>query len=180
MVAVVSHVGRSDRTAFRECLVCGPAAVMVLAAVAGESGSNGSFEATSLAATGSWSVGGSTGGFQWSYPLAVPVAGNGGGLSPTIEFGYSSSRVDGRVASSNNQPGWIGQGFDYDPGFVERSYQPCRDTGVEEMEDSGELCWAGGDPHVGSCWESANGWSPTTRWTACIGRRMMMAPGWSG
>lgn len=121
----------------------GAGAVMVLAAVAGESGSNGSFEATSLAATGSWSVGGSTGGFQWSYPLAVPSAGNGGGLAPTIEFGYSSSRVDGRVASSNNQPGWIGQGFDYDPGFVERSYKPCRDTGVEEVEDSHELCWAG-------------------------------------
>lgn len=118
-------------------------AVMVLAAVAGESGSSGSFEATSLAATGSWSVGGSTGGFQWSYPLAVPAAGNGGGLSPTIEFGYSSSRVDGRIASSNNQPGWIGQGFDYDPGFVERSYRPCRDMGVDALEDSREQCWDG-------------------------------------
>lgn len=121
----------------------GRSAVAVMAAVAGGSGSNGSFEATPLAATGSWSVGGSTGGFEWSYPVSVPVAATGGGLSPNITIGYSSSRVDGKVASSNNQPGWIGQGFDYDPGFIERSYQSCRDTGDEEMEDSGELCWAG-------------------------------------
>jgi hypothetical protein len=44
----------------------------ILAATATASGGTGSFSATTLSPSGSWSVGGSTGDFQWTYPLRTP------------------------------------------------------------------------------------------------------------
>ncbi|WP_425338364.1 hypothetical protein, partial [Streptomyces flavochromogenes] len=83
----------------------------VLAATAGPSGSSGSFSATSLEPSGAWSAGGSTGGFTWSYPVGVPTV--PGGLKPGVTLGYSSQAVDGRTSASNNQAGWIGDGWGY-------------------------------------------------------------------
>ncbi|WP_037640585.1 hypothetical protein, partial [Streptomyces flavochromogenes] len=83
----------------------------VLAATAEASGSSGSFSATSLEPSGAWSAGGSTGGFSWSYPVGVPAV--PGGLQPGVTLGYSSQAVDGRTSASNNQAGWIGDGWGY-------------------------------------------------------------------
>jgi hypothetical protein len=38
------------------------------------------------------------------------------------------------MASSNNQPSWIGQGFEMWSGYIERSYKACPQTG--------DQCWA--------------------------------------
>jgi hypothetical protein len=52
--------------------------------------------------------------------------------------------VDGRSDASNNQPSWIGEGFEYWPGYIERSYVPCNDDkgdGANNSKDNGDLCW---------------------------------------
>ncbi|WP_426403221.1 RHS repeat-associated core domain-containing protein [Streptomyces sp. R-07] len=114
----------------------------VLAATAGASGSDGSFKATSLAQSGSWSAGGNSGGFGWSVPIDVPAA--PGGLVPKVALSYNSSSVDGRTASTNNQASWIGEGWEYSPGFIERRYASCendKQDGNNANIKTGDLCW---------------------------------------
>ncbi|MCP3755662.1 RHS repeat-associated core domain-containing protein [Streptomyces sp. TBY4] len=109
----------------------------VFAASSSPSGPSGNFTATSLDPSGTWSSGSNTGGFSWSYPIAVP---EGLGGKPSIALSYSSQAVDGRTAATNNQASWIGEGWDYSPGFVERSFKPCSKDG---QEGSGDQCLAG-------------------------------------
>ncbi|WP_345040182.1 polymorphic toxin-type HINT domain-containing protein [Streptomyces sannanensis] len=117
-------------------------APMVLAATAAASGPGGSHEATSLSPSGSWMAGSSSGGFSWTYP--VEAAEVPGGPQPEIELSYSSQAVDGRTASTNAQSSWIAEGWDYEPGFIERKYRSCSDdkgNGANNTGDSGDLCW---------------------------------------
>ena len=115
---------------------------MVVAATAGPSGSNGSYAASSLAPSGTWAGGGQSGAFTWSYPISVPAPASGA-LAPKIALGYDSSSVDGRIANTNNQPSWIGSGWEYSPGFVERSYVPCANDPAGTAPQVYDLCWAG-------------------------------------
>lgn len=114
---------------------------LVLAATAGASGDAGSFKATSLSPSGSWSAGGNSGGFGWNVPMSVPPV--PGGLAPKVQLSYNSSSVDGRTASTNNQASWIGEGWDYSPGYVERSYASCENDkqGGNNTAKVGDLCW---------------------------------------
>ncbi|WP_329391431.1 hypothetical protein OG625_40190 (plasmid) [Streptomyces sp. NBC_01351] len=123
----------------------------VLGVTAAPGGPAGTYAATSLAPSGKWSSGGNAGGFSWSYPIAVPDA--LGGTKPTIDLSYSSQAVDGRTAATNNQASWIGEGWDYSPGFVERTFKPCAKDG---QADSSEQCLAGHNATV-----SLNGKSST-------------------
>src|SRR5262249_38394024 len=114
----------------------------VLAATAAPAGSGGSYGATSLAPSAQWSGGGSSGAFVWSYDVDVPPV--PGGLEPDISLDYSSASVDGRTAVSNNQPSWIGEGWEYEPGFIERQYASCADdmgSGANNTTKTGDLCW---------------------------------------
>lgn len=114
---------------------------VVLAATADSSGSQGDYRATSLAPSATWKAGGNAGDFTWSYPMRVPPV--PGGLVPDVGIDYSSSSVDGHTANTNNQPSWVGEGFESAPGFIERRYRPCRDDGEgTELEKPGDLCWA--------------------------------------
>ncbi len=115
---------------------------VVLAAAAGASGSSGSYAATSLAPSSTWTVGLNTGDFQWSYPLRVPPT--QGGPAPSLSLDYSSQSVDGRVASTNAQPSWVGEGHDLSSGFIERRYVSCNDDkagGNTASLSTGDLCW---------------------------------------
>lgn len=114
-----------------------------LAVAASSEGLSGSFKSSDLDLASSWSAGGQSGDFSWSYPIEVPSGIEG--PEPDLDISYSSSAVDGRTSSTNNQVGWIGEGFSLDPGFIERSYATCRDqddntTGDDETDD---LCWDG-------------------------------------
>ncbi|MER7455785.1 RHS repeat-associated core domain-containing protein [Micromonospora sp. NPDC126480] len=121
----------------------GDGAVMLALAADGAS-ETGTFSATQLSQTASWQAGGPSGGFSWSYPVAAPPV--PGGLTPKVSLDYSSAAVDGQTANNNTQPGWVGEGFSYEPGFIERSYRACdEDTNVApywpttaSMKD---LCW---------------------------------------
>ncbi|MET9670630.1 polymorphic toxin-type HINT domain-containing protein [Streptomyces sp. NPDC006475] len=110
----------------------------VLAAEASTSGDQGSFGATPLAPSADWNVSYSSGAFNWSYPMRTPPA--PGGLVPQVTLGYDSQSVDGETAATNNQGSWIGQGFSYEPGFIERRYKPCADDG--HADTNGDQCWA--------------------------------------
>ncbi|MGW8995124.1 RHS repeat-associated core domain-containing protein [Streptomyces zhihengii] len=109
----------------------------LVALAAGTSSSQGTYGATPLSPSASWSVAQSTGGFSWSYPMrVVPTP---GGLTPTVGLSYSSQSVDGRTSTTNNQGSWIGEGFGYEPDYIERGYKSCADDG---HEGSAEQCWA--------------------------------------
>ncbi|TDB77554.1 polymorphic toxin-type HINT domain-containing protein [Micromonospora sp. KC723] len=113
----------------------------LVALAAAPSGSTGDYSATPLQASSSWTAGGSSGDFSWSYPIRVPPA---TGPAPKVSLAYSSSAVDGRSDASNNQPSWIGEGFEYHPGFIERRYVPCfHDTanGATNNDQVGDQCW---------------------------------------
>ncbi|WP_143568896.1 polymorphic toxin type 43 domain-containing protein [Streptomyces amritsarensis] len=129
----------------------GGAAPMAVVASDGADGAGGSYKATSLSPPGSWTAGGSGGGFSWSYPLAVPPA--PAGPTPSVAFTYSSQAVDGRTSVTNGQASWIGDGWDYNPGFIERRYRSCSDdlkassSGRANNDNAtdkkkGDLCWA--------------------------------------
>ncbi|WP_189765810.1 polymorphic toxin type 43 domain-containing protein [Streptomyces xanthochromogenes] len=113
----------------------------VLAATAGSSGGTGDYKATPMQSSGSWNAGGSTGAFNWSYPIGVPsVPGN---MQPKLSLDYSSQSVDGLTAASNTQSGWLGDGWSMEPGFIERHYKPCNDDkeGSTNTTKVGDLCW---------------------------------------
>ncbi|MFG3700646.1 RHS repeat-associated core domain-containing protein [Micromonospora sp. NPDC047620] len=106
------------------------------ALTAAPGGAAGSFKPTSLTPSATWQVGLQSGDFSWSYPMRTPQLPGG---APVLALDYSSARVDGRTAATNNQPSWVGEGFESQPGFIERSYQPCADDGQAGI---GDLCWA--------------------------------------
>ncbi|MFK0252165.1 ricin-type beta-trefoil lectin domain protein [Streptomyces sp. NPDC090445] len=124
---------------------------VVLAASDGAAGAGGSYKATSLSPSGSWTAGGSGGGFSWNYPLTVPPA--PAGPTPSIAFSYSSQAVDGKTSATNGQASWIGDGWDYNPGFIERRYRSCADDRSAKIskpnndnatdKKKADLCWAG-------------------------------------
>jgi RHS repeat-associated protein len=113
-----------------------------MALAAGTSSGFGSYKATSLAPSATWSAGSNTGAFTWNYPLRTPPS--LGGPMPSLVLAYSSSNVDGRMVASNNQPSWIGEGFEFGVNFIERKYVGCADDmtgGARNTTETGDLCW---------------------------------------
>lgn len=107
----------------------------VFAVTAGSESSTGDYAATALSPSASWSAGGSSGDFTWSYPLRVPPV---GGPSPKLSFQYSAQSLDGRTAATNNQASWAGEGFEFGSSYVERKYASCDQEGHAGKFD---LCW---------------------------------------
>lgn len=121
----------------------------VLGTVDSGIGPGGSFRATPLASSGKWSAGGSSGAFTWSYPMAIPPA--PAGPAPSIALSYNSQAVDGKTAVSSGQASWVGEGWDYNPGFIERRYRTCNDdtrtlfsktpNNTAKADKTSDLCW---------------------------------------
>ena len=105
----------------------------VLALGAGPSGPSSDFTATPLLGVGSYQVGVFSGAAELSYPIELPAA--AAGPAPSVVLSYSSGAVDGLHSSTNNQPGWVGLGWGYEPGAITRHLKSCDDTG--------NLCLAG-------------------------------------
>ncbi|MET9852167.1 HYD1 signature containing ADP-ribosyltransferase family protein [Streptomyces sp. NPDC006450] len=138
----------------------GGTAVLLLGPAADSS--EGSFKATSLSPSGSWAAGGNSGSFTWNMPITVPPA--PGGLAPKVALNYSSSSIDGRTGSTNNQASWVGEGWEYNPGFIERKYASCENDklgGNNEDVKSGDLCWKSENATM-----SLNGTSSELLWDA--------------
>ncbi|MES5823457.1 polymorphic toxin-type HINT domain-containing protein [Streptomyces sp. RG80] len=114
------------------------ASATVVAATSGSSGDGGDYNATGLALSSEWGVNTSSGAFTWDYPITTPPV--PGGTQPSVGLSYNSQTIDGQTATTNNQGSWIGQGFSYDPGYIERSYKACADDGHDDT--IGDHCWA--------------------------------------
>ncbi|WP_073501593.1 GH-E family nuclease [Actinacidiphila paucisporea] len=108
-----------------------------VAAVSDTGGSQGNYTATSLSASGAWSQSAS-GAFTYNYPIAVPAS--LGGSAPSVGLSYNSQSVDGETSARNAQSSSIGDGWSYEPGFIERSYKTCDNNGIKDSYDE---CWAG-------------------------------------
>ncbi|MGW6506541.1 RHS repeat-associated core domain-containing protein [Streptomyces niveus] len=108
----------------------------VLAAAAAASGAGGDFSATPLGPSATWEAGGSTGDFNWNYPLRVPPA--PAGPAPSLSLSYNSASVDGRTSAENNQTSPVGEGFSSTESYIERKYAQCKDDGQASKSD---LCW---------------------------------------
>ncbi|HIW61731.1 MAG TPA: hypothetical protein H9881_04690, partial [Candidatus Stackebrandtia excrementipullorum] len=107
------------------------------------SGPTGDFSATALSPSATWSHGGNSGGFNWSYPLTVPNP-VGAGPVPEVALDYSSASVDGRTEATNNQPGWVGEGWGLTIGSIERRYGSCAadmDDDANNVDKTGDKCW---------------------------------------
>ncbi|MFG2719604.1 polymorphic toxin-type HINT domain-containing protein [Streptomyces sp. NPDC048416] len=111
---------------------------VVLAVEPGPAGAGGDFKASPLSPSASWQAGANAGNFTYGYTVEVPSA--LAGPAPSLSLGYDSSSVDGKTASTNAQASWIGDGWDYHPGSISRTYKSCDDAGVK---GSGDECWGG-------------------------------------
>ncbi|MER7752758.1 RHS repeat-associated core domain-containing protein [Kitasatospora sp. NPDC097643] len=116
----------------------GASAPMVLAAEGTPSSGLGTYSATPLSSSQSWTAGSSSGSFTYSYSIQSPP--NLGGTPPQVALGYDSASVDGKTSSTNSQASWIGDGWDLSAGFVERSYAACDKAGIPGSADQ---CWGG-------------------------------------
>jgi RHS repeat-associated protein len=127
----------------KSAVAASAAPTVLLAATAAPAGATGDYTATKLAPSASWQAGGSSGDFSWSYPMRVPPS--PAGPQPEVTLTYSAQSVDGHTAVSNNQPSWVGEGFDYNPGSISRAYLPCQDDMGGKANNStktGDLCWS--------------------------------------
>ncbi|MFC0626312.1 RHS repeat domain-containing protein [Kribbella deserti] len=117
------------------------------AADAAGTADDGNWSATDLAAAGSWSQGGSSGAFSYSYDMRVPPA---VGPVPSLGLSYSSAEHDGRTSGSNNQASIVGDGWSYAPSFIERTYVACSDDkgGNQGSNPTGDRCWEGDSPSM--------------------------------
>jgi RHS repeat-associated protein len=124
------------------------ASMLVVAATSapssGDGGSPaGQYGATSLKPAGSWSAGGSTGSFDYSYPISVPPAASP--LVPTVALSYDSGSVDGQTAATQAQADWLGDGWSTPENYVEQSFVPCSDSpeGVASAQSTSDQCYDG-------------------------------------
>ncbi|MEU8424365.1 RHS repeat-associated core domain-containing protein [Micromonospora sp. NPDC048835] len=122
------------------------AATMVLAAVAGagdEGGRGGTYAATDLKPSGSWTAGGSTGSFTYSYPMTVPSTRSK--LVPQLALSYNSGGVDGQTVATNAQASWVGEGWTTPKSYVEQTFVSCADDpgGSPSPVKTSDRCYAG-------------------------------------
>ncbi|GAB3853502.1 RHS repeat domain-containing protein [Dactylosporangium cerinum] len=139
-VPVASRNDPAQQQVTADVTVRGTSTLMAL--TAGSSGSAGDFKATSLSASSTWTAGSNSGAFTWSYPMTTPPS--LGGPSPAVALAYSSASVDGHSETTNNQPSWVGEGFEWWPGYIERRYKSCSDdkgNGANNTSDTGDQCW---------------------------------------
>lgn len=123
---------------------------MLLAVAAASDSDAGDYSATKLNPIGTWEAGSNTGAFTYSIPITVPPA---EGPVPELSLSYSSAVHDGRTSGKNNQASWVGDGWSYEPGFIERTYAACsddRDSSSNNGEDdfTADQCWDGESDHL--------------------------------
>ncbi|MER7708416.1 RHS repeat-associated core domain-containing protein [Kitasatospora sp. NPDC097605] len=116
----------------------GASGPVVLTAVPAPFGAGGNYTATPLTPSSGWHAGSNAGSFTYNYPVSVPAA--LGGAAPGVALNYNSSAVDGKTSATNSQSSWVGDGWGYEPGFIERSYKSCDKAGITGSADQ---CWGG-------------------------------------
>jgi RHS repeat-associated protein len=108
-----------------------------------EGGSGGTYAATDLKPSGSWTGGGSSGEFTYSYPIAVDSAPSA--VGPELGLAYDSSSTDGQTASTQAQASWAGEGWSTPHSYLEESFTACSDNpeGSPAPVSTSDMCYAG-------------------------------------
>lgn len=109
----------------------------VFAVQASANGASGDYSASTVSGAENWNVGLGSGAFTYAYPLTMPPP--IGGAAPALALQYNSQSVDGRTTASNGQPGQVGEGWSFEPGFIERRFHSCTDENANANPD---LCWS--------------------------------------
>jgi RHS repeat-associated protein len=106
-------------------------------------GPAGTYGATSLSASSSWTGGGSAGSFTYAYPIDLPPAPSD--LVPSVGLAYDSGRVDGQTAASQAQADWLGDGWSTPHSYIEQSFTPCSDSpeGKAAPKATADRCYDG-------------------------------------
>ncbi|GAB3231222.1 hypothetical protein GCM10027447_26240 [Glycomyces halotolerans] len=127
-----------------------PMLLAVAATADGGSGEAGDYSATKINPIGTWEAGSNTGAFTYDIPIAVPPA---DGPVPELSLSYSSAVHDGRTSGRNNQASWVGDGWSYEPGFIERTYAACSEdadsnSNNDKDDFTADQCWDGASNHI--------------------------------
>ncbi|MDN3243049.1 RHS repeat-associated core domain-containing protein [Glycomyces tritici] len=133
-------IGTTDEGSAQSSSSSASATVAVLPST---NGNTGNWTATDLSAAGSWTSGTGAGSFEYAYPITLPPA---TGPLPDVGLSYSSASHDGATSATNNQASWIGDGWEFQPGLIERTYTACGDDAEDANNaewPSGDLCWKG-------------------------------------
>ncbi|WP_405111418.1 sugar-binding protein [Micromonospora sp. NBC_01405] len=110
----------------RSQLAGGGLTVLAVTSAAGdEGGTGGTYAATELKPSGTWTSSGNAGSFSYSVPVGMPPAASD--LVPTVALSYDSGRVDGQTASTNAQASWAGDGWTTPRSFIEQTFASCMD-----------------------------------------------------
>ncbi|MGH3657561.1 MAG: RHS repeat-associated core domain-containing protein, partial [Micromonosporaceae bacterium] len=145
-----SSLGAKERRLAGADSTAADESVVLAVSAASSSSDTGDFSKTPFSASYEWQAGGSGADFSWSYGLDTPPS--PGEMDPEVGLSYSSGAVDGQTAGKNVQPSWVGEGWDYTPGFIERSYRPCADdqepTTPHYTNATGDLCWRRGNARL--------------------------------
>jgi RHS repeat-associated protein len=147
MTALPSANSASTRTVSTSVSLAGAGPrTVVMAAVTGpgtEGGSAGTYAATDLKPSGSWTAGGSSGSFDYTVPVPVPPASSS--LTPKVALAYDSGSVDGQTAATQAQASWVGDGWSTPRSFVEQTFAACSDNpeGSPSPVSTSDMCYAG-------------------------------------
>ena len=103
----------------------------------------GSYAATALAPSGSWTSGGSSGSWDYTYPVTLPSASTS--LTPSVDLSYDSGSVDGQTSSTQAQSSWIGDGWSTSDSYIAQTFTPCDDDpeGTAALTSTYDECYAG-------------------------------------
>ena len=106
-------------------------------------GTSGNYQATKLSPAGTWSAGGSSADFTYSYPMAAPPA--PGGLEPDLALDYDSGTIDAQTAQDQPQASWTGDGWSLPQASISQSFTPCADDpeGSAAAESTQDDCYDG-------------------------------------
>jgi RHS repeat-associated protein len=110
-----------------------------------DGGDAGTYGATSLKPSDSWTEGGSSGDFTYTYDVDIPSASST--LTPDADLTYDSGSVDGQTASTQAQADWAGDGWSTDDSYIEQSFVPCSGepdgTTLASADQTGDMCYNG-------------------------------------
>jgi RHS repeat-associated protein len=108
-----------------------------------EGGEGGTYAASRLRPSGTWSEGGDSGAFTYSYPITVPSASTQ--LVPSVSLDYDSQEVDGQTATTQTQSSWLGDGWQTPDSFIALQTTPCDDDpeGVASPDATTDECYDG-------------------------------------
>jgi RHS repeat-associated protein len=108
-----------------------------------EGGEGGTYAATPLKPSGTWSEGGDAGAFTYSYPVTLPSSSTK--LVPSLSLDYDSQEVDGQTSDTQTQGSWAGDGWQTPDSAIALSTVPCDDDpeGSASPDATTDECYDG-------------------------------------